>query len=97
MTAMFFTRNWLSTTIEEFVAAVDTYIRCYNDARIKISLGFRSPVEHRRGLGSLINQSTFFAAPPVGQILVGVTTMGMNQTSLTCSAAASHIVVDITP
>ena len=50
-TEMFFTRDWLSTTIEKFVAAVDAYIRWYNDARIKISLEFRSPVEHRRSLG----------------------------------------------
>ena len=50
-TEMFFSRDWLSTTIEEFVAAVDAYIRWYNDARIKISLGFRSPTEHRRSLG----------------------------------------------
>ena len=48
---MFFSRDWLSTTIEEFVAALDAYIRWYNDARIKISLGFRSPLEHRRSLG----------------------------------------------
>ena len=50
-TEMVFTRDWLSTTIEKFVAAVDAYIRWYNDARIKISLGFRSPVEHRSRLG----------------------------------------------
>ena len=50
-TEMFFSRDWLSTTTEEFVAAVDAYIRWYNDARIKISLRFRSPVEHRRSLG----------------------------------------------
>jgi transposase InsO family protein/transposase-like protein len=50
-TEMFFARDWLSTTIEEFVAAVDAYIRWYNDTRIKISLGFRSPAEHRRSLG----------------------------------------------
>ncbi len=48
---MFFARGWLSTTIEEFVAALDAYIRWYNDARIKSSLGFRSPAEHRRSLG----------------------------------------------
>jgi len=50
-TEMFFARDWLSTTIEEFVAAVDAYIRWYNDARIKSSLGFRSPAQHRRRLG----------------------------------------------
>ncbi len=48
---MFFARDWLSTTIEAFVAALDAYIHGYNDARIKISLGFRSPVEHRRSFG----------------------------------------------
>ena len=50
-TELFYSRNWLSTTIEEFVAALDSYIRWYNEARIKISLGFRSPIEHRRNLG----------------------------------------------
>ena len=48
---LFYSRDWLSTTIEEFIAAVDTYIRWYNESRIKSSLGFRSPVEHRRNLG----------------------------------------------
>ena len=48
---MLFSRDWLSTTIEEFVAALDAYIHWYNEARIKISLCFRSPVEHRRSLG----------------------------------------------
>ena len=48
---MFFARDWLSTTIEEFVASLDAYIRWYNDARIKSSLGFRSPAEYRRSLG----------------------------------------------
>jgi transposase InsO family protein len=41
----------LSTTIEEFVAALDSYIRWYNEARIKISLGSRSPIECRGSLG----------------------------------------------
>jgi putative transposase len=48
---LFYSRNWLSTTIEEFVAALDAYIRWYNEHRIKISLGRCSPVEHRRELG----------------------------------------------
>jgi transposase InsO family protein/transposase-like protein len=48
---MFYSRDWLSTTIEEFINAVDSYIRWYNEARIKVSLGSRSPIEHRRDLG----------------------------------------------
>jgi putative transposase len=47
----FYSHDWLSTTVEEFVAALDAYMRWYNEARIKISLGSRSPVEHRRNLG----------------------------------------------
>ncbi len=50
-TELIYPRNWLSTTIEEFIAAVNSYIRWYNEARIKIRLGFRSPIEHRRNLG----------------------------------------------
>lgn len=48
---MFFQRDWLSTTINEFVAALDACIRWYNEARIKISLGGLSPSKHRRSLG----------------------------------------------
>jgi transposase InsO family protein/transposase-like protein len=48
---MFYSRQWLSTTIEEFVTALDDYIRWYNNVRIKRSLGFRSPAEHRGILG----------------------------------------------
>jgi len=50
-TELFYSRTRLSTTIEEFVAALDSYIRWYNEARIKISLGSCSPIEHRRSLG----------------------------------------------
>lgn len=41
----------MATTINEFVAALDSYIRWCNEKRIKLSLGFRSPLEHRRSLG----------------------------------------------
>ena len=47
---LFYSRDWLPTSIEEFVADLDAYIRWYNEARIKISLGSRSPIEHRRNL-----------------------------------------------
>ena len=50
-TEMFLARDWLSKIIEDFVAALDAYIRRYNEVRIKSSLGFRSPAEHRRSLG----------------------------------------------
>lgn len=47
---LFYSRDWLSTTTEEFVAALDQYIRWYNEDRIKISLGYRSPMQYRRNL-----------------------------------------------
>ena len=47
---MLYGRDWLSSSIEEFVAALDAYIHWYNDVRIKSSLGFRSPTDHRRCL-----------------------------------------------
>ncbi len=48
---LFYSRDWLNTTIDDFVSAVDSYIRWYNEARIKISLGSRSPIEYRRTMG----------------------------------------------
>jgi len=41
----------MTTTIDAFVAALGSYIRWYNKKSIKHSLGFRSPLEHRRSLG----------------------------------------------
>lgn len=48
---LFYARDWLKTTIDEFVSTLDAYIRWYNEARIKVSLGSRSPIEYRRHLG----------------------------------------------
>lgn len=39
--------------IEDFMASLDTYIRWYNTARIKESLGWMSPMEYRASLGLL--------------------------------------------
>jgi transposase InsO family protein len=44
-------RDWLDTTIDEFVSILDSYIRWYNEARIKISLGSHSPIEYRMSIG----------------------------------------------
>jgi transposase InsO family protein len=51
-TEMFHVRNWLSTSIEQFIAALDGYDRWSNQRWIKSSLGFRSPAQHRRQLGT---------------------------------------------
>ena len=47
---MFYSRDWLTTTIEEFVAALDACIRWYNEVRIKMSLRYRSPMADRTNL-----------------------------------------------
>ena len=48
---MFYTRSWFGVSIEEFCALLDDYIYWYNEKRIKMSLGGRSPLEYRRSLG----------------------------------------------
>ena len=48
---LFYPRDWKSTTVEQFIEVVDSYIRWYNEKRIKISLGSRSPIEYRVSLG----------------------------------------------
>lgn len=50
-TELFYPRNWQSTSIEQFIQDLDSYIRWYNEKRIKISLGALSPVEYRESLG----------------------------------------------
>jgi putative transposase len=50
-TELFYPRNWQDTTIDQFIKIVDSYIRWYNEKRIKISLGSLSPIEYRASLG----------------------------------------------
>ncbi|MBU0539676.1 MAG: IS3 family transposase, partial [Gammaproteobacteria bacterium] len=50
-TEMFYPRDWRSTTIAQFIEELDAYIRWYNEKRIKISLGYLSPIEYRESLG----------------------------------------------
>jgi transposase InsO family protein len=50
-TELFYSRDWRTTTIDQFIETVDSYIRWYNAKRIKHSLGFLSPVEYRQSLG----------------------------------------------
>ena len=50
-TEMFYPRDWRATTIDQFTPGLNSYIRWYNEKRIKISLGSRSPIEYRANLG----------------------------------------------
>ena len=47
----FYPRDWRAFTLAQFIDAVDAYIRWYNESRIKMSLGGRSPIEYRQSLG----------------------------------------------
>ena len=50
-TELFYPRDWQATTIDQFIEVVDSYIRWYNEKRIKISLDSLSPLEYRESLG----------------------------------------------
>ncbi|BEP61630.1 hypothetical protein GmRootV213_21840 [Variovorax sp. V213] len=50
-TELLYPRNLQTTTIEQFIEAVDAYIRWYNEKRIKVSLGSLSPIEYRVSVG----------------------------------------------
>ena len=50
-TELFYPRDWKAMTVEQFIEVVDSYIRWYNEKRIKISLGSLSPIEYRQRLG----------------------------------------------
>ena len=49
-TELFYPRSWQDTTTDQFMQTVDSYIRWYNEKRIKISLGSLSPLEYRASL-----------------------------------------------
>lgn len=48
---MSYTRSWFGVSIEQFCELIDDFIHWYNEKRIKMSLGGKSPLEYRRSLG----------------------------------------------
>lgn len=48
---MFYYQSWEDVSINRFIDELDSYLRWYNEKRIKISLGGMSPVAYRRSLG----------------------------------------------
>jgi putative transposase len=48
---MFYNRSWQGVSIEQFINELDSYLRWYNEKRIKISLGAMSPMDYRRSIG----------------------------------------------
>ena len=50
-TEFFYPKNWTHVTLDQLIYEIDNYIKWYNQKRIKISLGARSPTEYRLSLG----------------------------------------------
>lgn len=50
-TEFFYPRDWRALTTAQFIDEVDAYVRWYNETRIKMSLGGKSPIEYRKSLG----------------------------------------------
>ena len=48
---MFYNHDWTGIGISEFIAALNEYLIWYNEKRIKLSLGNKSPREYRLSLG----------------------------------------------
>ena len=47
---MFYNREWSKVSLDEFMEILNGYLYWYNEKRIKISLGAKSPLEYRRSL-----------------------------------------------
>jgi hypothetical protein len=67
-TELFYPRDWQATSIAQFIQAVDSYIRWYNEKRIKISLGSLSPLQYRESLGLTASPVQVFRRTPGGSI-----------------------------
>ncbi len=50
-TELFYPRSWQDISVDQFIQIVDSYIHCYNEKRIQISLGSLNPIEYRLSLG----------------------------------------------
>jgi putative transposase len=48
---MFYYRSWEGVSIAQFVDELDSYLRWYNDERIKMSLGAMNPKAYRQSIG----------------------------------------------
>jgi len=60
----FYSHDWLVTPIEEFVAALDAYIRWYNEARLRSRWVRAARSSTAESWESPHNPSKFSAAPP---------------------------------
>ena len=63
-TELFYPKNWQDVSVDQFIGAVDAYIRWNNENRIKISSGSLSPVEYRESLGISVQRVQVFRHIP---------------------------------
>lgn len=47
---MFYGRSWSGVSLDDFMYTLDSYLKWYNEKRIKMSLGAKSPLEYRQSL-----------------------------------------------
>lgn len=52
-TEFFYPRDWHKKSVKQLIEEIDCYINWYNQKRIKVSLGFKSPVEYRESLNQI--------------------------------------------
>ncbi|NLM65320.1 MAG: IS3 family transposase [Firmicutes bacterium] len=48
---MFYGRSWTGVPIAQFIDELDSYLRWYNEKRIKMLLGAKSPKAYRQSIG----------------------------------------------
>ena len=48
---MFYDRSWADVRIARFIDELDSYLRWYNEERVKISLEAKSPKAYRQSIG----------------------------------------------
>lgn len=47
----YYGKIWTKVSKNDFIVLIDDYIHRYNEKRIKVSLGYMSPIEYRESLG----------------------------------------------
>jgi hypothetical protein len=73
-TELFYPGDWQATTIDQFIEAVDSYIRWYNEKRIKISLGSLSNTVRALGSQHEHKQVQHFRSTPLRVIFTAAVT-----------------------
>ena len=51
---VFYGRTWTDISTDNFIDNLNKYLTWYNETRIKLSLGAKSPLQYRRDLGLAI-------------------------------------------